>query len=318
MMKCPENAEQAPEKSAQEGGFMKKAIEYRKYRDYTPFLMMLPAIVILCCVILYPIVNSVNMSLQYYVMSRIKHRNYIGLQNYINTVADPAFGTALLNSLRWILLVVPFQFIAGLILALLLNRPFKGNGIIRSLTMIPWVTSGVIIALIWSWIYNGNFGVLNDILRRIGLISNNIAWLSNPKTALNCQIVTMIWQGIPFFAVMLLAAIQSIPTELYEAGDVEGVNTFQKFYYITLPYLIPTIKITSMLRFIWVANNVDIIYQMTQGGPGYSSLTLSVYAYIKAQKSMDFGYASTLAVYGIIFMLPLMFLYIKMLNGKEK
>lgn len=297
---------------------MKTIARRKKKIDYTPALMLLPAAIIMCCVILYPIVNAIDMSFQYYVVSRWKDRGYIGLENYITALSDPAFKVAVLNSLKWVFIIVPSQLLVGLCLALLLNRKFKGCGFVRSLCMVPWVTSGVVIALMWSWIYNANFGVLNDVLKRMGLITKNVAWLADASTALNSEIIVMVWQGIPFFTVMLLASMQSIPVELYEAADVAGANNWQKFRYITLPFLVPTITITSLLRFIWVANNVDIIYQMTQGGPGYSSLTLSVYAYMEAQKSMDFGYASALAVYGTIFMIGLMFVYIKLLNGKEK
>lgn len=286
--------------------------------DFAPIIMLIPAAIILLCVILYPILNAIGMSFQFYVISRWKERRFVGLENYIKILSDDAFHVAIVNSLRWVFITVPSQFLVGLILALLLNRKFKGRGFIRSICMIPWVTSGVVIALMWSWIYNSNFGVLNDILKRIGLISTNIAFLANHDTALNSQIVVMIWQGIPFFTVMLLASMQSIPLDLYEAANVAGANALQKFRYITLPFLMPTIFITSLLRFIWVANNVDIIYQMTQGGPGYSSLTLSVYAYMKAQKSMDFGYASALAVYGTLFMSILMVVYIRLLNKKEQ
>lgn len=295
-----------------------KETRIARHRDFTPALMLLPAAVIMACIIVYPILNSINMSFQYYVFAHIKDKGYIGFQNYATALKDPAFKAAVLNSLRWIFITVPCQFVLGMVLALLLNRKFKAVGVLRSASMISWVTSGVVIALMWSWIYNANFGVLNDLLKKLGLIKKNVAWLADPKTALNSEIVTMVWQGIPFFAVMLLAAMQSISPDLYEAAAVEGANSFQSFWRITFPLLLPTIGITSMLRFIWVANNVDIIYQMTQGGPGYSSLTLSVYAYMSAQKSMDFGYASALAVYGVIFMIGLMILYVNLLNGKER
>jgi len=258
------------------------------------------------------------MSFQFNVISRWKELRYIGFENYIKILNDPAFHTALLNSLKWVFVTVPSQLIIGLILALLLNRNFKGRGLIRSICMIPWVTSGVVIALMWSWIYNANFGVLNDILIKLGIIKSSIAFLANSSTALNSQIIVMIWQGIPFFTVMLLASMQSIPLDLYEAADVAGANALQKFRYITFPFIVPTIFITTLLRFIWVTNNVDIIYLMTQGGPGFSSLTLSVYAYMKAQKSMDFGYASALAVYGTLFMSVLMIIYVRRLTGKGK
>lgn len=285
----------------------------RKKRDYAPLIMLAPAILLICVVMLYPILNAVRMSFQYYVMWNYKNIHYVGLQNYLDIWGDAAFRASLGNSLRWIFVTVLFQFLLGLILALLLNRKFRGRGIVRSMVMIPWVTSGVIISVMWSWIYNGNFGVLNDLLNRLGVIRGNVAWLANPNTVLNAEIVTMIWQGTPFFCIMMLAAMQAIPLEQYEAADVEGANGWQRFWHITLPYLLPTVFITTLLRIIWVANNVDIIYLMTQGGPGYSSLTLSVYAYMTAQKSMNFGYGSALAIYGTLFMVVIMVIYLRMM-----
>lgn len=128
----------------------------------------------------------------------------------------------------------------------------------------------------WVWIYNGNFGVLNKCLTSLGIISKNIPWLGSSQTALYSQIVTMIWQGIPFFAIMILAALQTISADLYEAADISGANSWQKFLYITLPELMPTIITTCMLRIIWVFNNVEVLYLMTGGGPGHSSMTVSL------------------------------------------
>ena len=149
------------------------------------------------------------------------------------------------------------QFLFGLVLAMVLNVPFRGRGIIRSCYDVPWVTPGVVGALMWVWIYNGNFGVLNKCLTSLGIISKNIPWLGSSQTALYNQIVTMIWQGIPFFAIMMLAALQTISADLYEAADISETNSWQKFLYITLPELMPTIITTCMLRIIWVFNNVE-------------------------------------------------------------
>lgn len=280
-------------------------------KDFTPFIMLAPAFILVVCVIIYPIISAVLTSFQYYKLTDIANKHFVGLDNYINVWKDESFLAAFPNTARWVILTVFFQFVLGLSLALLLNRKMKGRGIFRSLSLIPWVTPGVVIALIWVWIYNGNFGVLNDILLRLGLIDDKIAWLSNKQTALNCQIVTMIWQGIPFFMVMLLASLQTVSADLYEAAIIDGTTAFQRFRYITWPHLLPTVLNTCMLRVIWVFNNVEVLYLMTQGGPGYNSMTISLNAYIKAQKSLNFGYGSTIAVYGTLMMILFMTVYTK-------
>lgn len=285
--------------------------ERRKSKVYTPIILLAPAFLLVVGVIIYPICNAIGLSFQYYKLTDYANRHFVGLENYISVWKNELFFTALGNTIKWVLITVIFQFIFGLILALILNTPFRGRGIIRSVTLMPWVTPGVVIALMWIWIYNGNYGILNKCLTAIGLINKNVPWLGLSETALYSQIVTLIWQGIPFFAIMLLAALQTIPTDLYEAADISGANIWQKFIYITLPELEPTIITTSMLRCIWVFNNVEVLYLMTGGGPGYSSMTVSLLAYMKAQKSLDFGYGSTIAIYGTLFMIVFMFIYLK-------
>ncbi len=283
----------------------------KKKFDIAPVILLAPAFILVVCVILYPICSAIFTSFQYYKLTDILNRKFIGLQNYAEVWHDEAFLASLSNTFRWVFVTVICQFVLGLCLALLLNRPFRGRGIFRSISLIPWVTPGVVIALMWTWIYNGNFGVLNDVLLKLGIINTKIAWLANAKTALNAQIVTMIWQGIPFFMIMLLASLQTVSVDLYEAATIDGATTLQRFRYITWPHLLPTVITTFMLRVIWVFNNVEVLYLMTQGGPGYNSMTVALNAYIKAQKSLNFGYGSTIAVYGTLMMIVFMVLYMK-------
>ena len=193
----------------------------------------------------------------------------------------------------------------------ILNKFFIGRGIVRSVVLIPWVTPCVLISLMWAWIFNGNYGVMNEILQKLHLINENVAWIAQPNTALWIQILAMIWQGIPFFTIMILAAMQSVPRELYESASVDGASRIKQYFYITIPGIASTIVSTVMIRLIWVFNNVDIIYTMTGGGPGYSSLTLSVYTYLQAQKSMKFGYGSAVAIIGAVFMSIVIFIYLR-------
>lgn len=286
----------------------------KKKFDWTPYLLLLPAFLLVVCIILYPICNAVYTSFFYYKMTDYKNIHFIGLENYRSVWQDAAFLASLGNTVRWVVITVSCQFLLGLALALLLNRPFRGRGLVRSVCFIPWVTPSVVIAMIWSWIYNGNFGILNLLLRALGLTGTNIAWLSNADTALYAEIATMVWQGLPFFTIMILASMQTVPVNLYEAAEVEGAGAWKKFSCITWPHILPTIITTILLRIIWVFNNVDVIYLMSGGGPGYSSMTLSLNAYIKAQKSLNFGYGSAIAVYGTIIILFFMSIYVRVTN----
>lgn len=283
----------------------------------TPYLLIAPAIILMLGIVAYPILTSLRISLYDYILFKPKDIKFIGLTNYFTVLKDPVFWKAFKNTVMWVVFGVIFQLIFGLILALLLDQKFKGRGLVRAIVLIPWVTPGVLIGLMWSWMYDGNYGIINDILSKLHIISNYIPWLAKSNTALWAVIVTIIWQGIPFFGIMLLAGLQGIPRELYEAASVDGATNWQVFWNITLPMLKPTILVSSLLRIIWVANSVDVIFTMTGGGPGYSTMTLSVYTYMKAQKSMNFGYATTLAIYLTVFLSSVAYLYFKNLRLKE-
>lgn len=226
------------------------------------------------------------------------------------------FGGAVVRTVLWVAFGVGFQFLFGFLLALLLNQKFTGRGIVRAVSMVPWVTPGVLIGLMWRWMFDGNFGVINDLLLKARLISGKIAFLSQVETAFPSVIVTIVWQGIPFFALMLLAALQGVSTEMYEAADIDGATAWQKLIYVTIPSIKNTIFVTGLLRIIWVANSVDVIYNMTEGGPAYSTQTLSVYIYNKGN-ALDLGYASAMALLMAACLLVVAVPYLRM-NFKEE
>ncbi|HEY8463987.1 MAG TPA: sugar ABC transporter permease [Bacillota bacterium] len=288
-----------------------------KRNKLTPYLLIAPAVTLMLLIVAFPIARSFYMSFLKCVLYRPFDTKFIGLANYITAFKDPIFWQSFINTLYWVGFGVSFQLLFGLILALLLNQKFKLRGFVRSIVLIPWVTPGVLIGLMWTWMYDGNYGVINDILTKLHLIKAYIPWLAQSKTALFSVIVTIIWQGIPFFAIMILAALQTIPHELYEAAEVDGARPWQSFINITLPMLKPTLIVTTLLRIIWVANSVDVIYSMTGGGPGYSSLTLSVYTFVKARAALDFGYASTLSIILTVFLSMFLVIYLRKLSQQE-
>ncbi len=266
-----------------------------KKKSIYPYLLVAPAVLIILCVVFIPVVNAIRMSFQNYDLRKPKDIAFIGLGNYAALFKDPLFWKSLIKTIQWVVFGVGFQFLFGFILALLLNRSFRGRGVIRAVSLIPWVTPGVLIGLMWRWMYDGNYGVVNDILQKLHITGENIAFLANPKTAFPAVIVTIVWQGIPFFALMILAALQGIPYELYEAADIDGANWVQKLFNITIPSIRNTIMITLLLRIIWVANSVDVIFNMTEGGPAYATQTLSVYVFNKAN-ILNLGYSSAMAI----------------------
>ena len=275
-----------------------------------PYLLIAPALFIVAAVVFVPVANAILMSFQSYDLRRPRDIVFIGLANYIEVFHDSIFWGSLFRTALWVIFGVGFQFLFGFILANFLNKSFKGCGIIRSVSLIPWVTPGVLIGLMWRWIYDGSYGVLNDLLKKVGLIDMPIPFLAQESTVMPSVIVTIIWQGIPFFALMLLAGLQGVPAELYEAADIDGANGAQKLFRITIPSIKNTIFVTTLLRIIWVANSVDVIFSMTGGGPAYASQTLSVYIFNKAN-SLNLGYSSTMSLLLTILLLVVAIPYLK-------
>ena len=266
-----------------------------KKKSIYPYLLVAPAVLIILCVVFVPVLNAIGMSFQSYDLRRPNNIQFIGLANYIELFQDKLFWKSLVKTILWVVFGVGFQFFFGFCLALLLNKRFKGRGAVRAVSLIPWVTPGVLIGLMWRCMYDGNNGVLNDILQKLHLVNDSIPFLSQVNTAFPSVIVTIVWQGIPFFALMILAGLQGISPELYEAAAIDGATGPQKLFYVTIPSIKNTILITALLRVIWVANSVDVIFNMTEGGPAYSTQTLSVYVFNKANV-LDLGYSSAMAI----------------------
>ncbi len=264
--------------------------------DYFPYVLIAPAIAVTVAIVLVPIVQTSFMSFMKYVIWKPKDRGFIGFANYDAVLRDPVFWIALKNTAVWIVGVISLQLALGFAAALLLNRDFAWRGIARSLILIPWVTPSIITGLMWRLMYDGNRGVINDILVRLGILHQYQPWLADASTALPAVMVALMWQGFPFFSIMILAGLQSVPSELLEAATVDGAGTFRKFFSVTLPLIVPILLTSILLRIIWVANSLDIIYVMTGGGPGYATYTLPVFSYLKAYKALDFGYAATISL----------------------
>ena len=267
-----------------------------KKRKREPWLFLLPVLVVLLLLFGYPLINSIVMAFQNYKLTAPNDIYFNGFENFKKLFGDPDGLMILKNSIIYVVISVAGQFLLGLTLALALKKQFKGRGLYQSIVFLPWAFSGFVVGLIFRWSFNGEYGVVNNLLMRLGIIDNNIAWLGTPGYSLAVVIIAMIWMGIPFFAIMILAALQSIPADVYEAADVDGCGTVRQFFQITLPYIKPTLITTVLLRTIWIFNSLDLVVIITDGGPANSSQTLPAYMYSKAFGSYDFGFAAALGV----------------------
>lgn len=283
----------------------------RYQKSWLPYLFLLPAILLILCFMIYPVGTVFYYSLHNFFLNRIYANGFIGFENFRQIFQDGLFYSSLDVSTKWVFWEVSLQLVFGMAIALLLNRTFKGRGLIRALVFSPWAISGVLTALMWSIMYNQHMGVINDLLMKVGWIKTNVAWLGGVNSAFWAVIIAELWRGIPFFAITLLAALQTIPGELYESCSVDGGGKWTAFTKITLPYLKETIVLSTLLRVVWEFNNVNTIYAMTGGGPANLTTTLSMYIAREAIHTNNFGYGSALMVIGFMILLIFAIVYLK-------
>ena len=282
-------------------------------------IMLIPTFISVILFKYIPILEGFIIAFQNYNLFDLSNIHFIGFRNFQAVFSDINFNflSILLNTFLWVAVSLFFQFILGFGVALLMTKPFKGRGIYSGLVFYPWALSGFAIGLVWAWMFNGQFGIINDILQKIGLIHQNIGFLSDPKYALISVIIANIWYGVPFFAIMLLAALQSVPLEIYEAAEIDGAGYFKKLLYITIPYIKPTIISTTLLRAIWIMNFPEIIYAMTSGGPANSTNILATQMISKIYNFYDYGQSSAIGLVIVSTLIIYTIIYLKVTSLKE-
>ena len=295
----------------------KKKINFRK--NWVPYALLAPAFIMIFAFLFYPMLTVFYYSFQHYDISAPFYDGFAGLQNYIDIFTkDSLFLPSLWNSVKWVISQVSLQLVFGLGVALLLNQKFKGRGAIRAVVFVPWAISGVLTSVIWMLMYNEHMGVFNDILMRLGIIDKPAAFLASTGSAFFAVVIAELWRGIPFFAVTLLASLQTIPEDMYEAARVDGASRFQQLFYITLPQLKRTIVLTTLLRSVWEFNNVDLLYNLTGGGPANSTMTYAMYIANTAVNGTNFGYGSALTVVAFVILSIVAAVYLKISKFEEE
>jgi multiple sugar transport system permease protein len=282
------------------------------------YFLVIPSLILIMVVVIYPVISGVLMSLQELRLTRPGSNGYIGFEHYIDLASDRIFLRALQNTVVWVIGGVTSQFLLGLITALALHRGIVGSRLARIMVLFPWVLPTVAAGHMWALMLDPRLGVLNDILVRLGLIDTYHAWFADPTTAMPAVLVVALWQGFPFFTLMLLAGVQGIPEDLYEAASVDGANPIQEFLRITLPLLRPIIVSTVVLRVIGLVNAPDLLIILTNGGPGDATQMLSLYAFNKAYASFDFGYAGAISVVMFIILMVFTIVYVRALRATQE
>lgn len=265
---------------------------FKYYGKYAPYLFLLPAGIVLLIFFFIPFFHTFVLSFQDYSMS-IYHPAWVGLQNYIKLLHNPVFYKVMLNTFIYLFVAVPVLVIFPLFVAILINQKIRGVTLYKILIYLPVIVSIVVAAIAFKWLY-ADQGILNYIVTSMGFQS--IGWLTDPDWALYSVIWVTIWKGIGYYMIIYLAALMSVPKELYEACDIDGANFFTKHLTVTIPHIMPTIALVTTISAISAMKVFAEIYVMTKGGPLNSSKTIVYYIYERAFENLDLGYASAMAV----------------------
>lgn len=263
-------------------------------------VMLSPALVILVLVIGAPIVKGIWMSFFEYTLATRTNPQWNNFENYTKLIKTGEIFTYFLNTLLFVAFVVAIQAVIAMTVALLLNSKMRGRSIYRSLFLIPWTIPSVVVALLWMWLLQPQYGVLNYLLSRVGLVEQGTQWTQHPSLAMVSIIIAAVWRQFPMMMVMFLAGLQSVPLELAEAAAIDGANRRQIFRHVTIPCMRAVLDTTIIIAIINNFQMFTIIYNMTAGGPVDKTTTLSIAAYVKAFSQFDFGSGSAIGVMWLV------------------
>lgn len=286
----------------------------RKHQGKLALLFLLPYLFFFCFFRLGPSVAGLLIGFTKWDI--VGQPSFVGLQNFAAMFADPLFYISLINTLLFLIIAGPILTIASLLLALLVNLPFRGRNFARSAIFTPYVIIPAVIGIIWNWIYETNFGILNYYLGGIGL--PRVGWLTDSRVALASVALATVWWLMGYNMVIFLAGVQNIPRDLYEAARIDGAGRMQLFFHITLPMIKPVLSVVITMTMINIIQMFDQIYVMTGGGPGTSTLTLVQYMYNKGFQSFQLGFSSAASVIILLLLVLIVFAQSKILKVQEE
>lgn len=295
------------------GGRRRRTFTVRRGLGLLGFLA--PAFIFVAIFIYYPMIAGSQMAFRNWNLANLTDTSWVGFGNFIAVFADPAFMKVVANTVVWVVASIVPQFVIGFGIALWLRRKFRFRGLYQAMIFFPWAISGFLIGILFRWMFNSEFGVINDLLQKVGLIDTPIPWLADPNTAMFAVIVANVWYGVTFFAIMILAALQSVPEDLFEAAALDGAGKARMLFQITIPYIRTTLALTVLLRVIWIFNFPDIIYGMTGGGPANQTHILTTWMIATTQRG-DYGRASAIGL--IVVAILLVFTAFYLLSMRER
>ena len=286
-------------------------------KKLSPYGLIIPVVIFMIIVYGYPLLLTFKYSFQ--EVSLIGSENtFVGFRNYIRVLTDEKFYNTLILTFKWAVLTIVIKIVIGFIMALLLNAELYFKKALRFLVLIPWAIPQVVVAILWTWILDGQYGYLNYYLQKFGFVEEVIRWLSDPNLALISTSIVDAWIGIPLITMIFLSGLSSIPDSLYEAAKVDGANIFQRFRYITLKAMKKVFLIALTLTTIWTFNSFNVIYVLTGGGPMDATETMMIKIYHEAFGKYNLGMSSTLSIIVFIILIILSILYWKQINRDEE
>lgn len=273
--------------------------------------MLLPALIFLAALIGYPLVKVIHDAFYNVNLLTNASGGFAGLDNFRKIIADPNFYPALRHTLVWTVFSVVGEYVLGLGSAILLNKKVKGRAFFRMAIFIPWLVPIIVAGMTWSWMLNPDYGVINYFLTHLGIIKEPINFLGDVHYALGTTIFVNIWRSFPYYTISLLAALQAVPDDLYEAASIDGAGKFNQFLHVTLPQLRSVSLVIVFMHLIWTSINFDFIWVLTQGGPNYATETLPLMIYRYSMQKFDVGAASSLSTMMLLGMSLLFVFYYK-------
>ncbi len=280
-------------------------------------LLLLPAVVVVFGVVLWPVARTLVVSLYDVDSAMPGSYPFVGLDNYVRVFRDSGFYRVLGHTMYFTLLSTFLELSLGIAVALLLNAPLRMRWFWRSIVVLPWALPTIVNGALWRWIYNGQYGALNGLLDTLGISDTPTQWLGEPFLALNMVIIADVWKNTSIVVFFILAGLQTIPSDLYEAARVDGAGAWRAFWRITMPMLAPAIAVVLILRTIEAFKVFDIIYVMTGGGPASGTQTIAFYTYLQAFSNQLFGYGAALAYLIVLAVFALAMAYLRILRQNQ-
>jgi len=277
-------------------------------RQSTGLIFVLPALLVLTMLIAYPLAYTGVLSVT------DQQGAFVGTSNFATVLAARATPQAFWNTVYFVGVSIIFQVLLGTAAAILLNQNFAGRAIVRSITIIPWVVPGIVAATTWAWMFHTEFGIINYMMTAPGLIEAPVGWLTNRDTVMPVLIAINVWKMFPFVTVMVLAGLQSIPNDLYEAARIDGANIWEEIWHIMLPQVRSVITAVTLLLVIWGLNSITIIYAITRGGPANRTLITPIQIFRLAFDAVQFNQAAALSVLFFAVASVIVFIYVKLVQ----